>query len=807
MSNAPKIGVFLCECGDKIKSKVDLDLMKKSIDQVADAASCTIMPYPCLKPGISGIRKAVEEDGINRVVVAGCQRRLMMKKFETELEDLGFDTGQIAMVNIRDHVAGSNDLAPEEMAEKGARLIKGAVANMAAMVPGLRFQISIEKPVLIMGDGIATYSAAQQCARNGVECVMALSLDDEEEIRLLHERYPGERQNYGRIRTVMKEVAASPLVQRVSVGDPVAKNGRSGEYSISFENPEGGAYINVEAGLIMACLDGEMHSPGPELGYNGTNVVCQTEADERLWTQGTPKGEVVFWVNDVESGAPEFAHLSLRSAWSLARAILEKSGKASATIFYNEETSLPLSAEERRLARQLGLKWVTYNGSIRPTVQHECLTYLSGEDGLERELGWDYLILSPNRAVGGHAMKVAALLNIDHKEDKFLKAYSAPVRPESVGRKEAIVAGSAAYPCDLNQAMSQGRRAAAKMIETVEMARAGKLFSPAIVSVVDLEKCIGCGQCEELCECGAIQVVEGIGGAFGRAVDPLICTGGGTGAAACPEQAMYLQNSSTIQREAAASALAKELGPQDVLAFGCTWGGFAAADNAGVKGMAVDPRLHMMYVPCVGQIDATVMARSFVDGANGVILFGCVPEECHHSFGVDHGWARINMIKKLLSLCGFDRRRAALAHADFNDPEGFVKTVNAYMEQMGTMEPLARTPQNMEKLQCLLDTTKNSRVRLLLSAALRRPWESAYRGAQRHAHEYDQEFAAVLEEEFNHTRLARAIKAHGEPATIKDLAARLEEDKDFVAAHLMEMATEGKVNMIHKQRVAHFMVH
>ncbi len=115
-------------------------------------------------------------------------------------------------------------------------------------------------------------------------------------------------------------------------------------------------------------------------------------------------------------------------------------------------------------------------------------------------------------------------------------------------------------------------------------------------------------------------------------------------------------------------------------------------------------------------------------------------------------------------------------------------------------------PQNMEKLQSIYDTTKNARVRLLLSAALRRPWESGYRGNQRHALSFDQEFTEVLVEEFNQTRLARALKTVGEPQTIKDLATTLDQDRDYIAEVLMEMASEGKVNMIHKQRVAHFMV-
>ena len=266
------------------------------------------------------------------------------------------------------------------------------------------------------------------------------------------------------------------------------------------------------AGLILVCLDGAMELPSEDFGYNGDNVIGQAQADERLWSQGLPKGNVVFWVNDHEAGTPEFAPLSVEGAWALARFIREKTEKTSVTIFVHGDSEIPLAGAQRRLSRKLGVRWETYDGRFRPTVQDGFITYISQADDMERELAWDHLILSPVRSVGEQAMSAARLMNLDHREGKFLRAYHAPVRPENIGRKESILAGSAAWPCNLHQALAQGRRAAGMMAETVLKAREGKLFSPAIVSVVDPDKCVGCGQCEELCECGAIQTMEGEGG-------------------------------------------------------------------------------------------------------------------------------------------------------------------------------------------------------------------------------------------------------------------------------------------------------
>ena len=55
---------------------------------------------------------------------------------------------------------------------------------------------------------------------------------------------------------------------------------------------------------------------------------------------------------------------------------------------------------------------------------------------------------------------------------------------------------------------------------------------------------------------------------------------------------------------------------------------------------------------CIGELDPIIMGRAFLNGANGLLLLGCKPETCHHSYGLDHTWSRSLMLKKLLELCG-----------------------------------------------------------------------------------------------------------------------------------------------------------
>lgn len=807
MANQCKIGVFLCECGRRIAPLVDLNQLKEQLEADPLISYVGVEPFSCLAPGMAGLKKAIADKGLDRVIVAGCEARVMLGKFEHELAASGLEAGQIDIVNLRGHVAQVSDLSPEEKAAKGFKLIKAAAAGLEALAPSAHEKVEFNGPAMILGGGIATYSAAQELSRRGIECIAAVSTDEwEDEIRMLHEHYPGERHYYDRLEAIMKEVDASPLVRRITVGELTSMVGRTGDYHVTFSDPLGGPPRVYEVGAVIAALDGQMLNQGSNFGHDGRTVICHTEAEEMLWTLGVPEGKILFWLNDYEAGHPEYSYLSCRAAWSMARYMREHSPLTTVTVLHNHEMAIPLSAGERAASRKLGITWVPYDGALRPTVQAGFVTYCDPEDHLEHEMPWDKLILSPRRSVGHEATKVAHILGLEHQEGAFLEEHKQRVRPEQVGREEAYLAGSARYPCDLHEALRQGRRAAIKTAEMMSKAQAGELFAPRMVCVVDQSKCIGCGLCKEICDCGGIEPVEGPGGNIPRHVDPMVCTGGGTCAAACPYHALTIQNNTTAQREARVTALSQVLNPDEVLAFGCAWGGLAAADNAGVKAMAYDPRLYMLRVSCIGQLDPSVLARAFLEGANSLLLIGCPPEDCHHSFGLDHTWSRVNLMKKLLDLCGFDRRRVALAHADLNRPEDYINTVNSFTKSMAELGPIERTPENQEKLAGLYATVNSPRVRWVLGATLRRPWEEVYPGNQRNALAFDRDMMGVVSEEFIKARVANLLKEKARPFQLRELAAALHEEEKPLMDSLREMVGEGVIGRMHKDGVAHYVM-
>ncbi len=802
MNEISKTGVFLCKCGKKIEPLVDLPALEKKLTAESNIIYCETLPYPCLTPGLNHIISKIRENNLNRLVIAGCEGRLMLKKFEKALISEGFNKGQIDVVNLRDHVANVSDITPEEKSDKGAKLIKAAVAEMEVFTPCDQETVNMDAPPVIVGGGIASFSAAKELSRQGIDSLLSLEETDTDSIlNNVCKFFPGERPNYSRLEKLIKEVKNSSHVTIIPKSKLSKVSGITGIYSLSFTVDNEPDIQKYEASTIITCIDRELSAPEKKFGYDGATVLCQTDFEDIVWNKLIPKGNTVFWINDYESDQGKFAQLSARSAWVTGKHMMEKSQDSKVVILYNEQMPLPLSAQERALSRKLGLSLISYDKSIKPVLQTDYINFGTVNDRLEHELPWDRIILSPVHKTDKKTIETGRILGLVYAENDFLNTDHVRVRPEMIGHKETYFAGSAFYPCNLETALSQGRKAGRKNGELVKKAQGGKLFPPRFVSFIDPDKCVSCGQCQALCDCNAISIADGDGAISPRIVDPMLCTGGGTCAAACPYQAITIKNNTNEQRETRAASLSNQMADDEFVTFACSWSALPAADNAGVRNLKYDHKGHIIGVPCVGLIDASVMAKAFVEGAPGVLIVGCVPEDCHHSFGVDHAWSRINLMKKLFSLCGFERQRIAFAHSDLNRPEEFANTMGSFSKTVASLGPIENTPENKAKLKSIYRLVKyNSRIRLLLSAGLRRPWETTYKGDQEYTLAYDREdFTEALKEELIKARLEEIFVTEKRSFNIKELKETLSEDS--LIEQLDELDLEGVITHSYKEGI------
>ena len=117
-----------------------------------------------------------------------------------------------------------------------------------------------------------------------------------------------------------------------------------------------------------------------------------------------------------------------------------------------------------------------------------------------------------------------------------------------------------------------------------------------------------------------------------------------------------------------------------IIAFLCNWCSYAGADLAGTSRLRYDPQLRVIRVPCSGKVDPLFILRAFSDGADGVLVSGCHPGDCHYSTGNYYARRKFALLKSLLEYCGMDKRRIHFSWVSAAEGSKWSKVVNQVIE-------------------------------------------------------------------------------------------------------------------------------
>jgi F420-non-reducing hydrogenase iron-sulfur subunit len=124
-----------------------------------------------------------------------------------------------------------------------------------------------------------------------------------------------------------------------------------------------------------------------------------------------------------------------------------------------------------------------------------------------------------------------------------------------------------------------------------------------------------------------------------------------------------------------------------VIAFTCNWCAYAAADLAGVARVAYPVGLRIIRVMCSGMVHPDLVIEALECGADGVLLMGCPPGECHYQSGNEKAKARSEAIDEVLLLMGLEPERFMFASCSSSEAERFADIVRQMMETLKTMGP------------------------------------------------------------------------------------------------------------------------
>ncbi len=129
-----------------------------------------------------------------------------------------------------------------------------------------------------------------------------------------------------------------------------------------------------------------------------------------------------------------------------------------------------------------------------------------------------------------------------------------------------------------------------------------------------------------------------------------------------------------------------------IVGFLCNWCSYTGADLAGVSRMKSAPNLRTIRVMCSGRVDPTFILRAFQLGADGVLVAGCHPGDCHYQEGNFKALRRVLLLKRVLKDFGIDERRLRLEWISASEGEKFARVANEFTEQVRALGPLRLAP-------------------------------------------------------------------------------------------------------------------
>jgi len=124
-----------------------------------------------------------------------------------------------------------------------------------------------------------------------------------------------------------------------------------------------------------------------------------------------------------------------------------------------------------------------------------------------------------------------------------------------------------------------------------------------------------------------------------------------------------------------------------ILAFLCNWCSYVAADSAGVLRLTQQPNVRIIRMFCSGMVDPSYVVKAFSSGADGVLIAGCHPGDCHYISGNIKAMRRSFLLKKLLSELGLGEGRFRLEWIAASEPQLYVKVLNQMIEEIRLLGP------------------------------------------------------------------------------------------------------------------------
>lgn len=124
-----------------------------------------------------------------------------------------------------------------------------------------------------------------------------------------------------------------------------------------------------------------------------------------------------------------------------------------------------------------------------------------------------------------------------------------------------------------------------------------------------------------------------------------------------------------------------------IVGYLCNWCSYGGADTAGVSRLQYPPDLRVIRIPCSGRVNPLLVLKAFAEGADGVLVSGCHPGDCHYVEGNYYARRRLEVLKHLLPFAGIEGGRFEYTWVSSSEGQRWQKVATEFTHQVRGLPP------------------------------------------------------------------------------------------------------------------------
>ena len=538
----PKIGVFICHCGEELKKNLSVSDLIDGAKQLREVVHVEEVGLACLPEDLELIKRRVGEHGLNRIVIAGCSHREIRGAMEEMAKGIGFNPYLVEYANIREQCAFVHEDLPRLATEKAMAMIRMATERAKWAQPILRGKQKVENKGLVVGGGLSGMTASLRLAEQGFEVHL---VEREKELggNLKESFYTMKGSNpQALLQDLIRRIENNASIHLYAEAEVIGFEKKNGHYRtrIRYQNEE----KTLDHGALILATGGKEITPKGYLYGEDPRVITQRQMEKMIHLKDEKLKDVhsavmIQCVGSRDEEHPYCSRICCGHAVKNALKLKEINPRVNVYVLYRDVRTYGFYETYYHEARGKGVVFIRYDLENRPevTVREGSLLVSLFDPALggRVDLPADRVILSAGMEPCDNR-ELARVLEVDLNSDGFFMEANPKSAPlDSVDRGK-FFCGLCHSPNFIEDSISQGNAAAARAAtllskETVEE-------KPYLAYVIK-RLCCGCGLCVSVCPYDArvLNEEEGKAEVVGQ-----LCQGCGSCVIACRNGASQQRN-------------------------------------------------------------------------------------------------------------------------------------------------------------------------------------------------------------------------------------------------------------------------